>query len=257
MNAGANPSLRVDAQDPITASTTPSSERRLSIPTPPSTKLSKTAATTTPKPTKIVLDAAAAKKTAEEALLAKKWRAVSSSSFPSSSDVDLDIRPTKLQTLDQTLTSPASAAPVTPMFAQGNSNSTSSPTSGNNSAAISPSTATVTTTKTVSVPTSIFPGFDIDAILRDPEFEAQLEDDDGTAEICYACLYTLNNSCFLLLCRMGIVILVVGMEEMERRRSRMDQGVRLVGIMRNSRGRQVAEAWKLHLGEDIKAAAWI
>ncbi|KAF3129044.1 hypothetical protein TWF569_008609 [Orbilia oligospora] len=143
------------------------------------------------------------------------------------------------------------------MFAQGNSNLRSSPTSGNNSAAISPSTATVTTTKTVSVPTSIFPGFDIDPILRDPEFEAQLEDDDETGEICYACLHTLNNSCFLLLCRMGIVILVVGMEEMERRRNRMDQGVRLVGIMRNSRGRQVAEAWKLHLGEDIKATAWI
>ncbi|TGJ72321.1 hypothetical protein EYR41_004223 [Orbilia oligospora] len=70
MNAGANSSLRMDAQDPITASTTPSFERRLSIPTPPSTKLSKTAATTTPKPTKTVLDAAAAKKIAEEALSA-------------------------------------------------------------------------------------------------------------------------------------------------------------------------------------------
>ncbi|KAF3157412.1 hypothetical protein TWF751_002236 [Orbilia oligospora] len=221
MNAGANPSLRIDARDPITASTTPSSERKLSIPTPPSTKLSKTAATTTPKPTKIVLDAAAAKKTTEEALSTAILQGLPNI-FDDISDPITPQSSKKMESFFFLFLFLFTGSPVTPMFAQGNSNSTLSPTSGNNSAAISPSTATVTTTKTVSVPTSIFPGFDMGPVLRDPGFGAQLGGDGGTAEVCYACLHTLNNSCFLLLCRMGIVILVVGMEEMERRRSRMD-----------------------------------
>ncbi|KAF3308912.1 hypothetical protein TWF173_000646 [Orbilia oligospora] len=254
-----------DAQDSATISstTTPASERRQSLP--------KT----------LTIDPAAAKKTAAEALSAAVLQGIpnifdeiantattnslSSPVTPKSgkrracSDDDdddtddLDSRPTKLRVLDQTLTSPASVAPVAPMFGRGSSNS-----SGGSSAAISPtkltnnSPSSLSTTATtlaaaanaltkpaISVPTSIFPGFDIDPILRDPEFEAQLEDDDETAEDTLRMFTHAEQQLFS-------PPLSDGDSEKEESGSRNNEE-----FLREA----AAEAWKLQLEEEIKAAA--
>ncbi|KAF3219248.1 hypothetical protein TWF106_007090 [Orbilia oligospora] len=254
-----------DAQDSATISsiTTPASERRQSLP--------KT----------LTIDPAAAKKTAAEALSAAVLQgipnifdeiantattnSISSPVTPKSgkrracSDDDddtddLDSRPTKLRVLDQTLTSPASVAPVAPMFGRGSSNS-----SGGSSAVISPTKLTnnspsssLSTTATtlaaaanaltkpaISVPTSIFPGFDIDPILRDPEFEAQLEDDDETAEDTLRMFTHAEQQLFS-------PPLSDGDSEKEDSGSRNNEE-----FLREA----AAEAWKLQLEEEIKAAA--
>ncbi|KAF3133635.1 hypothetical protein TWF703_006692 [Orbilia oligospora] len=256
-----------DAQDSATISstTTPASERRQSLP--------KT----------LTIDPATAKKTAAEALSAAvlqgipnifdeiantattnsisspvtpksgKRRARSDDDDDDDDDTDdLDSRPTKLRVLDQTLTSPASVAPVAPMFGRGSSNS-----SGGSSAAISPtkltnnSPSSLSTTATtlaaaanaltkpaISVPTSIFPGFDIDPILRDPEFEAQLEDDE-TAEDTLRMFTHAEQQLFS-------PPLSDGDSEKEESGSRNNEE-----FLREA----AAEAWKLQLEEEIKAAA--
>ncbi|KAK6342331.1 hypothetical protein TWF718_007733 [Orbilia javanica] len=246
-----------DAQDSATvsATTTPSSERRQSLPKTPKT------------PT---IDPAAAKKTAEEALSSDILQGLpcifdeiaTASTSPvtpksgkrraSSDDDDLDARPTKLRVLDQTLTSPASVAPVAPMFGRGASTSSS----GASSASISPtkltsSSSSSTTTLTaaanaltkpaISVPTSIFPGFDIDPILRDPEFEAQLEDDDETAEDTLRMFTNAEQQLFSPPLSDGDS--EVGEKE-DGNRTNED-------FLREA----AAEAWKLQLEEEIKAAA--
>ncbi|KAK6518790.1 hypothetical protein TWF506_005925 [Arthrobotrys conoides] len=242
----------------ISSTTTPSSERRQSLPKTPT------------------LDPAAAKKTAEEALSTAILQGIpnifdeiantsttslSSPVTPKSGkrrassddddDDDLDSRPTKLRVLDQTLTSPASVAPVAPMFGRGSSNS-----SGGSSTAISPtklttssSSSTTATTlaaaanaltkPAISVPTSIFPGFDIDPILRDPEFEAQLEDDDETAEDTLRMFTHAEQQLFS-------PPLSDGDSEKEESGSRNNEE-----FLREA----AAEAWKLQLEEEIKAAA--
>ncbi|KAK6515964.1 hypothetical protein TWF281_004555 [Arthrobotrys megalospora] len=234
-----------DAQESVTvSSTTPSSERRLSVPTPTTTT---------------TIDAAAAKKTAEEALssailqgLPNIFDEIASPVTPksgkrrASSDAELDIRPTKLQILDQTLTSPASVAPVAPMFGRGSTASSS----GASSTAISPSTTTATTITTattnaltkpaISVPTSIFPGFDIDPILRDPEFEAQLEDDDETAEDTLRMFTHAEQQLFSPPLSDG------ASDSGDKEESRPNEE-----FLREA----AAEAWKLQLEEEIKAAA--
>ncbi|KAK6331301.1 hypothetical protein TWF730_004387 [Orbilia blumenaviensis] len=235
-----------DAQDSGTvSSTTPSSERRLSISTP-------------------TIDAAAAKKTAEEALesaiiqgLPNIFDEIASPATPksgkrrASSDAeDLDSRPTKLRVLDQTLTSPASVAPVAPMFGRGSTASSSATSSTAISpTTLTPSTSTVTTVAAanaltkpaISVPTSIFPGFDMDPILTDPEFEAQLEDDDETAEDTLRMFTHAEQQLFSPPLSDGA----------------SDSGDKEDSSRPNEEflREAAAEAWKLQLEEEIKAAA--
>ncbi|EPS41926.1 hypothetical protein H072_4128 [Dactylellina haptotyla CBS 200.50] len=158
-----------DAQESVTVSSETTSERKLSIPTP-------------------TVDAAAAKKTAAEALSAAMLQGIpnlfdditpltpKTIKRRASDDMELNVRPTKLQILDQTLTSPASIAPVAPMFGR----ATAASGSGSSSTAISPTSILPLNTRTIPDTSSIFPGFAIDPLLQDPEFDAQL--DDETAE---------------------------------------------------------------------------
>ncbi|RVD87209.1 uncharacterized protein DFL_001452 [Arthrobotrys flagrans] len=243
-----------DAQEPATVSstTTPSSERRQSLPKTPA------------------IDPATAKKTAEEALSSAILQGLpnifdeiagtaSSPVTPKSAkrrasddDADgFDVRPTKLRVLDQTLTSPASVAPVAPMFGRGGSASSSgcsstaiSPTRLTSSSSTTPTTLTAANALTkpaISVPTSIFPGFDIDPILRDPEFEAQLEDDDETAEDTLRMFTHAEQQLFSPPLSDGDG--EVGEKEGEGRNNE--------DFLREA----AAEAWKLQLEEEIKAAA--
>ncbi|KAF3927824.1 hypothetical protein ABW20_dc0102221 [Dactylellina cionopaga] len=160
--------LEKDAQESLTTSSETKSERRLSVQTP-------------------TIDAAAAKKTAAEALSSSILQDLPSLFddivSPTSkngkrrlSDTQQDERPTKLQILDQTLTSPASVAPIAPMFSRVSVVSTST----SSSTEISPTTVSPSHTRAISNASSIFPGFPIDPLLQDPEFDAQLEDE--TAE---------------------------------------------------------------------------
>ncbi|KAK6503876.1 hypothetical protein TWF481_008879 [Arthrobotrys musiformis] len=246
-----------DAQESVTVSTTttPSSERRQSIPKTPT------------------IDAAAAKKTAEEALSSailqglpnifdeittptaatpvtpKSVKRGRTSSDDDDAD-EIDVRPTKLRVLDQTLTSPASVAPVAPMFGRAGSSSSSSSVSSS-STAISPAKLTATaaavanalTKPAISVPTSIFPGFDIDPILRDPEFEAQLEDDDETAEDTLRMFTHAEQQLFSPPLSDGADS-DAGDKDGDASRPNEE-------FLREA----AAEAWKLQLEEEIKAAA--
>ncbi|KAK6527470.1 hypothetical protein TWF694_004458 [Orbilia ellipsospora] len=166
------PRRESQSSESVTVSSEAPSERKLSLPTP-------------------TIDAAAAKKTAEEALSAAILQGIpnifdditpptpKTATKRRASAVELsdnDTRPTKLQILDQTLTSPASVAPVAPMFGR---TAGTAPNSAASSTAISPTTVLPTTgTRVIPDTSSIFPGFAIDPLLQDPEFEAQLDDEE-------------------------------------------------------------------------------
>ncbi|KAJ6256445.1 hypothetical protein Dda_8946 [Drechslerella dactyloides] len=169
-----------DAQDSLTtaSSSDTTSERRSSVATP-------------------VIDAAAARKTAAEALSSAILQGIFdadeilTASAPKSglkrraSEVEENnaaARPTKLQILDQTLmSSPTNIAPVAPMFGRRSTASTSTASSTAISPTTVPSTAAPAATRAAATANAaVFPGFDIDPLLADPGFDAQLEEE--TAE---------------------------------------------------------------------------
>ncbi|KAF3914307.1 hypothetical protein AA313_de0200019 [Arthrobotrys entomopaga] len=165
------PRRESQSSESVTVSSEAPSERKPSLPTP-------------------TIDAAAAKKTAEEALSAAilaipnlfdditpPTPKTATKRRASVVEAEDGARPTKLQILDQTLTSPASVAPVAPMFGR---TASTAPNSAASTTAISRTATGLPTTGTRVIPdtSSIFPGFDIDPLLNDQEFEAQLDDEE-------------------------------------------------------------------------------
>ncbi|KAF3904385.1 hypothetical protein ABW21_db0201698 [Orbilia brochopaga] len=164
-----------DGKDSVTSDPTPE-RRRSSVTTP-------------------VIDAAAARKTAAEALSSAILQGIFDAdeilSAPTpktslkrrASEVEdsSESRPTKLQILDQTLvSSPTNIAPVAPMFGRRSTASASSASSTAISPTTVPATATVSTSRASNATAAVFPGFDIDPLLADPVFDARLEEE--TAE---------------------------------------------------------------------------
>ncbi|KAK6355592.1 hypothetical protein TWF696_004691 [Orbilia brochopaga] len=228
-----------DAQDSLTTSSDSTSERRRSVATP-------------------VIDAAAARKTAAEALSSAILQGIfdtdeilTASASKSSlkrraSDVEdsSEARPTKLQILDQTLvSSPTNIAPVAPMF--GRRNTTNTSTASSSSTAISPttvpSTAAPSTSRAASSATAaVFPGFDIDPLLADPGFDARLEEE--TAEETMRMFTHSDQQLFSPPLSEG---------SSETREKEGSSRSSHEDYLRDT----AAEAWKLQLAEEAKATA--